>query len=147
MGQVVSIPFSKVIATLLLNKHKVTSREVVNYMSEISQSDGNIVYDIYDDDLDYLYICIEKDCNMNFKIKDSMCYGTVLYDNVTVKKFLFDNSLKNENVRDSFFVSDETRVVDYNDEKIVSNLYFYDLPKSKVKKRNKFKIGHVLGIM
>ena len=92
------VPISGVIAMLLLNKRKVTNIDIVNFESKLANCDIGI--DIYEDDnIDNLFVCVEVDNNMNFKLKDKFGYDSIIYDNVTVRDFLSYNSLSDEMVR------------------------------------------------
>lgn len=98
MEQCYSVPISGVIATLLLSNRKVTNIDIVNFESKLANCDIGI--DIYEDDnIDNLFVCVEVDDNMNFKLKDKFGYDSIIYDNVTVRDFLSYNSLSDEMVR------------------------------------------------
>lgn len=93
MEQVELVPFSKVIATLLLYKKNINPFDIVNFISKISQGDGDVIYSVEDDDLDYLSICVDNINTGEFRIMAGMNYGTILYDNITVRDFLLKNSI------------------------------------------------------
>lgn len=96
MEQVSSVPFSALIATLLLKNRVVTAKEIVNFSSMISFGDGNTIIDVIDDDIDYLSICVDVDEKFNFSIKPSLDYDSIIGDGITVRQFLIKNSLSND---------------------------------------------------
>lgn len=96
MEQVCSVPFSALVATLLLNNRVVTAKEIVNFSSMISFGDGNTIIDIIDDDIDYLSICVDVDEKFNFSIKPSLNYDSIIDGGLTVRQFLIKNSLSND---------------------------------------------------
>lgn len=94
MEQVEEIPFSSVVAVLLLKKPEVSCLEIVNFISKISQGEGDIIYDVIEDDCECLSMCVDSIYDGGFKIKNNMSYATILYDNVTVRDYLRGISFK-----------------------------------------------------
>ena len=88
MEQVEEIPFSSLVAFMLLEKPEVNCFEIVNFISKISQGEGDIIYDVIEDDCECLSICVDSFSNGGFVIKDNMTYETILYDGVTVRDYL-----------------------------------------------------------
>ena len=100
--QICPVPFYRVVATLLLKKRMVTAREVVNFISEISQSDDEVIYEVEDDEgIDCLTDCVEMDKGLNFKIKDKMDYDTVMENGMTVREFLWEICLDNKDDKEN----------------------------------------------
>ena len=90
MEQIYSINFSSLIASFLLHKNKVSSVELVNYCSKIeSEFDVEIV----DDDIEYLFECVDMDYDSSFCIRSNLDYESVLPCGKTVYDFLKENSL------------------------------------------------------
>ena len=138
MEQVESVSFSSVLATLLLSKARVSAFDIVNFISKISQGDGKIIYNVEDDSIDYLFVCIDSLIDGGFKIKDTMDYNTVLYDGVTVFDFLKKNSL-NDSVK-SFLFDDKSvnsfenlNKGNFENMKFASNFSEIFVPKKRVR--------------
>lgn len=96
MEQVCSVPFSALVATLLLNNRVVTARDIVNFNSKISSLDGNIIVDVIDDDIDCLSLCVNFDSKFNFSIKPGLDYDSIIDDELTVRQFLLKICLPDE---------------------------------------------------
>lgn len=86
MEQVESIPFSSLIAGLLLCKKSYNSAEVVNVISEL-EGQGIMIED-ENDDMERMSCCVEMSPNFDFHLKKGLEYVTVLSPGVTVFKFL-----------------------------------------------------------
>ena len=87
MEQVESIPFSSLIAAMLLFKKNCTSAEVVNMSSKLMGM--GIMVDDENDDLESLSCCIEMSFDYScFHLKEGLKYDTILYPNITVFEFL-----------------------------------------------------------
>lgn len=91
MGQDIFLPFSSVVASLLLYKRRVTGIEVVNFISMLSQ-ENIFISDDEDECMNSLMICIDC-CNYDyFEIKSSLDYDSYLFKGVTVRDFLYNKS-------------------------------------------------------
>lgn len=88
MEQTQSIPFSTLIASLLLCKRQITSVEVVNAISRLC-CEG---IDICDDDYDCLSSCVIVDNNYCFSLKMELDYDSFIFSNVRVKEFLLEKA-------------------------------------------------------
>lgn len=86
MEQVESIPFSALIAGMLLCKKSYNSAEVVNMISEL-EGQGIWIED-ENDDMVALSCCVEMSLNYDFHLKEGLGYNTVLSPGVTVFDFL-----------------------------------------------------------
>lgn len=86
MEQVESIPFSSLLAGMLILKRGYTAIEIVSKLSELEGM--GIVVDDENDDLEILSCCLEMDSNLGFHLKAGLEYDTVLCPDVTVFDFL-----------------------------------------------------------
>lgn len=111
MEQFLSVPFSKVVATLLLEDRNVTAKEIVNYISKISSGLEDIIVKTEDDNFDYLSFCVEFDNNFNFKLKNGWDYDSIINDSITVRDFLIENSLP-DYIKDIAYRYDDISNVD-----------------------------------
>ena len=103
MGQNDLVPFSSLIAGLLLIKRSVDFVEVVNVLSRITES--GIIIDDENDDIDCLFPCMALGTKCCFYLKDNLSYETMLFPNVSVREFLMDHT--NEGIL-SFLANDVT---------------------------------------
>ena len=85
------LPFSSVVASLLLYKRKVTGVEVINFISLLSQ-ENIFISDEEDEYMNSLMICIDCYNYDYFEIKESLDYDSYLFNDVTVKEFLYSKS-------------------------------------------------------
>ena len=122
MEQVDSINFSSIIASSLLYKDRVSSVELVNYCSKI---ESNFDVEIIDDDIDYLFECVDMGNDASFYIKTNLGYESVLTCGETVYDFLWNNSLP-------FYINNQI----FNNEKKVCKVVNVS-PKSNLFKANK----------
>ena len=90
MEQKESVPFSALIAGMLLYDRNLKSTTVVNMMSKLEHK--NIYVDDVNDNLDVLYLCVDISSDYGFGLKPELDYDTILYGNVTVYKFLVMNT-------------------------------------------------------
>ena len=86
MEQVESIPFSMLIAGLLLRKRSYTSFEVVQIICELEGM--GIVVDDENDNFSLLFDCVDMRENYNFQLKEGLQYETILCYDTTVFDFL-----------------------------------------------------------
>lgn len=86
MEQVESIPFSALIAGLLLYKKSYHSTEIANIISVV-EGQGILIED-ENDDFEILSCCVEMSLDYDFRLKDGLDYQTILYPNMTVSNFL-----------------------------------------------------------
>ncbi len=103
MEQSESIPFSSLIAGLLLMKKSVSSIEIVNVISRLDEK--GIAVDDENDDISSLLLCVTIDYKYCFSLKDGFSYETVLNSNINVETFLkrhtnekFLSFLKNDSI-------------------------------------------------
>lgn len=85
------LPFSSLVASVLLYKKHVTSVEIINIISLLVKENIFIEDDI-DDEIDDLMLCVDCPNLDYFKIKDMVSYDTCLTFGVTVRDFLFSKS-------------------------------------------------------
>ena len=83
-----TVPFSSLIAGMLLENRELSTLDIVNMISKLS--DYNINVEDEEDDLDYLGLCVEIGPNYRFSLRKGMDYDTKLYGNVTVYMFLLN---------------------------------------------------------
>lgn len=79
-----AIPFSSMIAGMLLCEPTVSAVDIINLMSRLSVAG----IDVVDDDIDFLSICIEINSNCSFYLKDGYDYDTKIDDDMTIAYFL-----------------------------------------------------------
>lgn len=153
MGQNDLVPFSSLIAGLLLIKRRVTSVEVVNVLSRITNS--GIIIDEYNDNIDCLFPCMELDTKCCFYLKDNLSYDTMLFPNISVREFLMDHT--NESILS--FLADDPVYKDFYWEQF-SNLSklsldshlskenqkrrFFEQTKKKIRKKSYKKIPYCI---
>ena len=95
MEQVESIPFSSLIASMLLLKKSCTSAEIVNISSKLIGM--GIMVDDENDDMGKLSCCVKMSEDYScFHLKEGLEYDTIIYPNVTVFEFL--NIYTNEKI-------------------------------------------------
>ncbi len=94
-----SIPFSSVVAGLLLCERSINAVDVTNMISILSSFE----IEVMDDDYSFLSVCVDMDKKYNFSIDKDMNYDTVLGCGSSVYDFLesvaeerFINILKND---------------------------------------------------
>ena len=103
MEQVDLVPFSALIAGMLLIKRKVTSMDVVNAMSELQGKGTDI--DDEDDTIDCISCCVEMKRDCSFCLKSNISYDDILEDGNTVREFLLLHSnLKINSLLQNLFV-------------------------------------------
>ncbi|MBQ8681613.1 MAG: hypothetical protein IJ509_01735 [Bacilli bacterium] len=88
MEPIETVPFSSLIAGMLLKTRELSTTDIVNMISKLS--DYNIHVEDEEDDLDYLGLCVEIGPNYRFSLKKDMNYDTKLDDNITVYMFLLN---------------------------------------------------------
>lgn len=81
-----SIPFSSVIASMLLYQREVHSFEIVNAISQLNRN--NILVEDEWDCSDELFLCVERDHDYNFRLIHGLDYSSILYGNITVYEYL-----------------------------------------------------------
>lgn len=86
MEQVESIPFSGLIAGILLYKRSCTSFEIAIVLSKLGEY--GIIVDDENDDLSIISCCVEMDKNYGFCLKHGLNYNSVLLSGVVVSDFL-----------------------------------------------------------
>ena len=86
MEQVESVPFSALIAGMLLCQRTYNSASIVNTISGL-QAQG-VMVDDENDNMDDLSCCVEVSPNYCFQLKKGLKYDTVLYSDITVFDFL-----------------------------------------------------------
>ena len=113
------MPFSALVATLLLDNRVVAAKDIVNFNSKISSLDGNIIVDVFDDDIDCLSLCVNVDSKFNFSIKPRLDYNSIIDGGLTVREFLLKNCLPDEimklvfgNINKEVSISDDFNVND-----------------------------------
>lgn len=87
MEQLESIPFSALVAGVLLRKTECTSVEIAKILSNLEMEKG-VMIDDENDNLDALSCCVEMGSNYDFYLKKGLKYSTVLNQDITVFKFL-----------------------------------------------------------
>ena len=143
MEQVESIPFSELIAGMLLYKRSYTSLEIAMVLSKLEEY--GIVVDDENDNLNIISCCVEMNSNYGFCLKDGLCYNTILFSGVEVSDFLkiHTNDKVLLIIGDSIenFISQETsmsRVTAYNGSREISLL---SILKNKVLSKRKKNYG------
>ena len=86
MEQVESIPFSALIAGIMLYKKEYSSIEIVGILGKLEGEMG-VVIDDENDNLDELSCCVEISSSYDFQLKKGVDYSTVLNQDITVLKF------------------------------------------------------------
>ena len=83
-----TVPFSSVLAGMLLFQRIIKPIDIMRVISELSNND---IY-VDDDDLDYLLFCVDfrKDCS--FAMKKGYDYQTILEDGGTLYDFLYSTA-------------------------------------------------------
>lgn len=94
--QLDEIPFSGVIATMLLKKECVDCLEILNICAKINSLEGYFDVDISDHGIDELLCCVTYDKDYNFMLKEGLDYSSVLAGGITVHDFLESKSLSKE---------------------------------------------------
>lgn len=89
-----SIPFSSVVAGLLLCNRSVNAIDITNMISILS----SFGIEVIDDDYSFLSVCIDNDRQYNFFMKEDMNYDTILDCGSSVYDFL-------ESVAEDRFIS------------------------------------------
>ncbi len=79
------ISFTSVVASLLLCKRYITSSEIINFTSKLNCEGFEIDEDW---NIDELSLCVDMDSQYSFILKNKLSYDSVLYDHITVRKFL-----------------------------------------------------------
>ena len=84
-----TVPFSSVLAGMLLFQRIVNPTDIIRVISELSSND---IYVDDGEDLDYLFFCVDfrKDCS--FALKDGYDYQTILEDGGTLYDYLYDTA-------------------------------------------------------
>ena len=116
MEDVIFLPFSSLVASMLLYKKYVTSVEIINFISLLGK-DNIFISDELDDDLSNLMLCIDYPCDFDyFKLKDSLSFETVLFENVTVRDYLISKSSFDilNCIEKNGYLREETRLSIYN---------------------------------
>ncbi len=160
MEQSESIPFSSLIAGLLLIKDRVSSVEIVNVISRLM--DKGIVIDDENDDIDCLLLCVMIDRKYCFSLRDGFSYETMLTSNINVETFLKSHTneeilsfLKNDVFYQEFY-SKRFLVPVHNVNhdpmlKVVQNkdfrLAFMDKVKRKVREKKDFGKNRKISIV
>ena len=132
MDNVESIPFSSIIAGMLLCNRRISASQVINVMSKLSCL-GIDVDDEYDD-IDCLDCCVLCDRCCSFCLLDGFDYDTKLSGNITVFQFL-KNIAGDKVLR---FIKDDSRYQE-NCRKCLQVNNFISLEKndSKLNKKSK----------
>lgn len=86
MEHVDSVPFSSLIAGMLLVKRSVSSMDIVNAISRIGAS--GVTVEDENDDLEVLSLCVEMSRNYDFYLREEISYETTLCTGVRVIDFL-----------------------------------------------------------
>ena len=126
MEQGIFLPFSSLIASMLLFKRHITSLEIVNFISMLSSE--NIFIDDEFDDIDSLLLCVNCFNYAYFDIKEIFNYDSVLNNEKTVREFLNELASK--------------EIIDLIERGKCSNFFNYDVLdkevvlKRKVKRKN-----------
>ena len=81
-----SIPFSSLLAGLLMFKQTVKPLDVVKVIADLQVN--NISVDDMDDDIDYLSFCIDVSKDYSFSLKKEFSYHTILDSGNTLYQFL-----------------------------------------------------------
>ena len=139
MEQVESIPFSELIAGMLLYKKSYTSLEIAIVLSKLEEY--GIVVDDENDDLSIISCCVEMNSNYGFCLKKCLNYSTILFPGVEVSDFLkiHTNDKVLLIIGDSIenFISQETsmsRTITYNSSREIS---LFSILKNKVLSKRK----------
>ena len=90
MEQIESVPFSSLIAGMLLLKSSYTTLETAQILCYLEGT--GIEIDEENDDFSKLYCCVKFENNYGFRLKNGMMYDTVLYSGDTVLSFLKENT-------------------------------------------------------
>lgn len=141
MEQVESIPFSGLIAGMLLYKRSCTSIEVANVLCRLENY--GIYVDDENDNLDCLSCCVEASSNYScFCLKNGFGYNTVLLSGVEVSEFLKIHtndkilSIIGESVENfAFQETSLSKVMDF--EKVKKKKNFFSLKKKILAKKKK----------
>lgn len=86
MEQVESIPFSSLIAAMLLKKKSYTSLEIATEICKLERM--GIVIDDENDNLEIISCCVEMDFDCSFHLRRGLNYDSVLSTGVKVSTFL-----------------------------------------------------------
>lgn len=129
MEQEESIPFSALIAGIMIHKRECSSLEVAIILGELEGKMG-IVIDDENDNLENLSCCIEISPNYDFQLKNGLEYNTILDQNITVLNFLMiHTNCLILNFLDEYF------------EKLIINRdLLYDTSREKLKDKQNRKI-------
>ena len=81
-----SIPFSSLLAGLLMFRQTVKPLDVVKVIADLQIN--NISVDDMDDDIDFLSFCIDVSRDYSFSLKKDISYHTILDNGNTLYQFL-----------------------------------------------------------
>lgn len=91
MDQSSFLPFSSIVASILLYKRRVTGVEIINFISLLSQ-ENIFISDESDEEMDNLMMCVDCRNYDYFEIKNNLDYDSYLFEEVTVKEFLYSKA-------------------------------------------------------
>ena len=120
------LPFSSLIASMLLFKNRITSVEIINLTSLLAQY--NIFIDDEIDNMDIFSTCVICNNYSYFEIRDDASYDSILSDGKTVWDFFMENA--NKDIVDVIIKTNYYPICGKN------NLcYSVVLPKKKIKSK------------